>query len=192
MPASATSASWAKQARELAVWCGRPEWNGPAFFTLGAPLPTKKKKTKPNPLAEAKTAFADILRPGIEIRVADIPRRVLCRAINEATFEVYAVYQVGNTGEIVLSPAEDWKNPHGPVPRNNKDWLLCPKAGTHWKHFKGDTYRIVSHAVHVKTGKLFVVYKADRDKTVWARGLADWLTPVKEGCVSVPRFTRIG
>ena len=54
-----------------------------------------------------------------------------------------------------------------------------PKENEIWRHFKNNTYQIVTIAEHTETGEKFVIYKAlyDTMKT-YARPLKDFMSEV--------------
>ncbi|MCS6304911.1 MAG: DUF1653 domain-containing protein [Nitrospira sp.] len=61
-----------------------------------------------------------------------------------------------------------------------------------YRHYKGQQYELLGVARHSETEEEFVVYRAlygDRD--LWIRPLAMFTERIKQGGVSVPRFSRI-
>lgn len=112
-------------------------------------------------------------------RVAGVERTVLARAVDERTDRVLVVYRLGDSGMVHAAKVADWQDPvpHAPVTPANGH--VRPRPGSHWRHFKGTTYRIVATAFRADTGVCVVVYKADVGGRVWVRPLAVWYELVK-------------
>ena len=54
-----------------------------------------------------------------------------------------------------------------------------PKAHETWRHFKNNTYEIITLAEHTETGEKFVIYKALHDTMKpYARPLKDFMSEV--------------
>lgn len=66
------------------------------------------------------------------------------------------------------------------------------RPGQMWRHFKGNTYRVLYLAKHSETGENLVIYtKNGGDGAVWARPASMWLETVERNGKSQPRFTLI-
>lgn len=62
-----------------------------------------------------------------------------------------------------------------------------------WRHFKGQTYRVLTVARHSETCEPMVVYQAlYGDGEVWVRPAAMWNETVERDGKAFPRFTYIG
>jgi hypothetical protein len=71
------------------------------------------------------------------------------------------------------------------------------KPGQIYKHFKGDTYKIISLAKHTETEELMVVYERQTDTAhtgwrVWARPETMFFEHVEKDGYIGPRFEYIG
>lgn len=63
----------------------------------------------------------------------------------------------------------------------------------HWRHFKGNEYRVLGVARHSETEEEMVVYQAMYgDNDIWVRPAAMWTELVERDGVRVPRFTFVG
>lgn len=61
-----------------------------------------------------------------------------------------------------------------------------------WRHFKGNTYRVLYLAKQSETKEEYVIYASDEGGgTVWARPASMWLETVERDGKSQPRFTLI-
>lgn len=57
-----------------------------------------------------------------------------------------------------------------------------PQAHEIWRHFKNNTYEIITIAEHTETGEKFVIYKALQDTMkTYARPLKDFMSEVDKG-----------
>lgn len=62
-----------------------------------------------------------------------------------------------------------------------------PKAHEIWRHFKKNTYEIITIAEHTETGEKFVIYKALHDTMkTYARPLKDFMSEVDKENIPVP------
>jgi hypothetical protein len=68
-----------------------------------------------------------------------------------------------------------------------------PKAGSLWKHYKGDFYRVQGLVVREATEQLEVCYFAEDDPLPcpWTRPLVEWLDTVSHQGSSVRRFSLV-
>ncbi|MES2930251.1 MAG: DUF1653 domain-containing protein [Patescibacteria group bacterium] len=71
------------------------------------------------------------------------------------------------------------------------------KPGQIYKHFKGDTYKIITLAKNTETEEWMVVYERQTDLNsngwrVWARPLDMFLENVEREDYRGPRFTYLG
>jgi hypothetical protein len=54
-----------------------------------------------------------------------------------------------------------------------------PRVGSIYQHYKGNTYQILSVALHTDTEMSLVIYKqVDKEEQVWARPLEDFMSNV--------------
>jgi len=107
-------------------------------------------------------------------------RQHLTNVFEESTLKVLALFEAQQTLEMYLCPISSWgKKTVKLTPLTDSTWWARrPKPGSHWQHVKGNTYGVVGNAVHVVTGKHYVVYKSDLDKVVWAREASAWFETV--------------
>lgn len=64
------------------------------------------------------------------------------------------------------------------------------KPGT-YRHYKGGVYEVLGVSRHSETLEELVVYRAQRDGSLWVRPLAMFLETVEVDGRTVPRFERI-
>ncbi len=60
-------------------------------------------------------------------------------------------------------------------------------AGSHWRHYKGHTYVVVTHALREHDGAVCVVYRG-KEGIQWTRPAREWEQATKGG---TPRFVRV-
>lgn len=140
----------------------------------------------------ARMAVTQLARPGTEKKVDGVVRRVLARGLEESNLRAVVVYQVTDTWQVFICPGEEsWLASHGHMAPKSHVWALRPALGSHWRHFRGQTYRVAANAIHVATRQPYVIYKADSDHVVWARSLDAWLSTAAVAGRVVGRFALI-
>lgn len=65
-----------------------------------------------------------------------------------------------------------------------------PEPLTEWRHFKGGTYTVITHAVLEKDLTPCVVYQGE-DGVMWIRSVDEWNSTVVHEGKKVPRFQRL-
>ncbi|SHK46725.1 DUF1653 domain-containing protein [Desulforamulus aeronauticus] len=61
-----------------------------------------------------------------------------------------------------------------------------------YRHFKGNYYEVICVAKHSETEEPLVVYRSDKDSSLWVRPLAMFTEQVEVEGQLVKRFTYIG
>ena len=61
--------------------------------------------------------------------------------------------------------------------------------GEIYKHYKGNTYKIIAIAKHSETTEEMIVYQSTKDSQIWVRPASMWHNIIDE--VGTPRFTLI-
>lgn len=61
-----------------------------------------------------------------------------------------------------------------------------------YRHFKGNFYEVIDIARHSETEEEMVIYKCERDGSLWVRPLAMFTELVEVNGVKRPRFEFIG
>lgn len=59
-------------------------------------------------------------------------------------------------------------------------------------HFKGNTYQVICIAKHSETEDLMVVYKSEKDQSIWVRPASMFTDQVEVAGTLKPRFQYIG
>ena len=60
-----------------------------------------------------------------------------------------------------------------------------------YKHYKGGIYEVLSVATHSENKEVLVIYKLDKENTVWARPLEMFFDNVTHNGKSTPRFQKL-
>jgi hypothetical protein len=117
------------------------------------------------------------------------------RRSTRKTLKVMLVYRVRHTGQVLIISDAEWKKDRefdrDVVGTASVAWKTRPAAGKHFRHYKGGTYRVVTAALHQKTGAPYVIYKSDETRAVWARPMENWWEVVEQNGKKVPRFASI-
>lgn len=67
--------------------------------------------------------------------------------------------------------------------------MSAPSAGQRFRHYKGGLYAVIEMATLEATYEPLVIYRAEKDGTVWARPLSQWLEEVEYEGRTVTRFS---
>ena len=71
----------------------------------------------------------------------------------------------------------------------NIDYLLDQNCnGKKYLHYKGDIYTIIVSALHTEALEELIVYRRDKDETVWARPKNMFFSKIEMNGVLVDRF----
>ncbi len=70
------------------------------------------------------------------------------------------------------------------------------QSGQFYKHYKGDTYKVLTVARHSETQELLVIYERQTDiantgERIWARPLSMFIESIETASYKGPRFTYI-
>ena len=65
------------------------------------------------------------------------------------------------------------------------------KTGNIYRHYKGNTYKIIALARHSETGEDMIVYQSVQNGDVWVRPRYMWNEEVELNGTRVLRFTQI-
>ena len=61
-----------------------------------------------------------------------------------------------------------------------------------YRHFKGGHYEVLGVGRHSETEEWLVIYRAEKDGSLWLRPLSSWNEPVSRPGGTVPRFAPDG
>ncbi|AQS58644.1 DUF1653 domain-containing protein [Desulforamulus ferrireducens] len=61
-----------------------------------------------------------------------------------------------------------------------------------YKHFKGNYYQVIGVAKHSETEEPLVVYRSEKDNSLWVRPLAMFTEQVEVNNQLISRFTYLG
>jgi hypothetical protein len=61
----------------------------------------------------------------------------------------------------------------------NPKFVLYPKVGARYRHYKGGEYEVITLATHSETNEPLVIYKSILFGSIYARPLSMWFDDVK-------------